>query len=155
MSMGKHSSNIRAATIGDLPAIFVLERSSPTAAHWKESDYRTGIAQPERLVLVAERETSIVGFLVASVATEEWELENIAVSPAALRKGIGRALMNGLINRARQVQAAEIRQEIRASNTAAQKLGLSVGFIQGGRRRDYYQNPTEDALLFKYLLRES
>ena len=133
--MGKHSSNIRAATIGDLPAIFVLERSSPTAAHWKESDYRTAIAQPERLVLIAERETSIVGFLVASVATEEWELENIAVSPAAFRQGIGRALMNGLINRARQAQAAEIRQEIRASNITAQKLGLSAGFIQEGRRR--------------------
>jgi ribosomal protein S18 acetylase RimI-like enzyme len=60
--------------------------------------------------------------------------------------------VNFLIDRAREAGATEIRQEIRVSNTAAQKLGLSVGFIQQGRRPDYYRDPVEDALLFKHLL---
>ena len=102
--------------------------------------------------MAEQGQSEILGFLVASVAIKEWELENIAVTPQAQRGGIGRALMMALIDRARQANATEIRQEIRASNTAAQKLGLSVGFIQEGRRRNYYRDPVEDALLFKHLL---
>lgn len=94
----------------------------------------------------------VVGFLVASTAISEWELENIAVAPESRKQGIGRALLGSLIVRARESGAKEIRQEIRASNSAAQKLGLSVGFIQEGRRPSYYRDPVEDALLFKYLL---
>src|SRR4051812_1198580 len=92
---------IRTADINNLVAILDLEGSSPSAAHWKESDYKRAITQPERLVLIAEQESKILGFLVASIATPEWELENIAVSPATLRQGIGRALMNALIDHAR------------------------------------------------------
>ncbi|OLE14053.1 MAG: ribosomal-protein-alanine N-acetyltransferase [Acidobacteria bacterium 13_1_20CM_4_56_7] len=142
---------IRLATATDVGAILELEHSSPAAAHWKQADYERAITQPERLVLVAERQSKLVGFLVASTATAEWELENIAVSAMAKRQGIGRTLLLALIDSARKAKATEIRQEIRASNTAAQKLGLSLGFLDEGRRPNYYQNPTEDALLFKYL----
>ena len=60
--------------------------------------------------------------------------------------------MEALIDRAGESGASEIRQEIRASNAAAQRLGQSVGFVQRGRRKDYYRNPDEDALLFNYLI---
>jgi len=144
---------IRHARKGDLQAIVAIQGVSPNAAHWPESYYGNALNDPGRLLLVAEQgQSEILGFLVASVAIKEWELENIAVTPQAQRGGIGRALMMALIDRARQANATEIRQEIRASNKAAQKLGLSVGFIQEGRRRNYYRDPVEDALLFKHLL---
>jgi len=144
---------IRDAREGDPPAIVAIQSASPNAAHWPESYYGNALNDPRRLLLVAEQgQSEILGFLVASVAIKEWELENIAVTPQAQRAGIGRALMMALIDRARQANATEIRQEIRASNKAAQKLGLSVGFIQEGRRRNYYRDPVEDALLFKHLL---
>lgn len=144
---------VRDARKTDISAIMGIENASPTAAHWSNSHYGEALSEPERLILVAEQDQSdVVGFLVASTAIWEWELENIAVSPIARRRGIGRTLMTALIDRARQTGATEIRQEIRASNTAAQKLGLSVGFIQQGRRSNYYRDPVEDALLFKHLL---
>ena len=144
---------IRDAREGDSPAIVAIQSASPTAAHWPESHYGNALNDPGRVVLVAEQgQSEILGFLVASVAIKEWELENIAVTPQAQRGGIGRGLMMALIDRARQANATEIRQEIRASNKAAQKLGLSVGFAQEGRRRNYYRDPVEDALLFKHLL---
>lgn len=146
--------SLRLARAVDLPRILQVERDSHSAAHWPEGDYQQAIAQSERLVLVAEKASELLGFLVASTATKEWELENIAVAPAALRRGVGRALMLALIVSARLAKAAEIRQEIRASNTVAQQLGQSLGFVQEGRRRDYYCDPTEDALLFKYLVLE-
>jgi ribosomal protein S18 acetylase RimI-like enzyme len=60
--------------------------------------------------------------------------------------------MSAVIQRAKEAGAGEIRQEIRASNLAAQRLGQALGFIQRGRRKVYYRNPDEDALLFNYLL---
>lgn len=144
---------VRDARKIDISAIMGIQNASPTAAHWSESHYGEGLSEPERLILVAEQDQSgVVGFLVASTAIREWELENIAVSPAARRRGIGRALITALIDRARQTGAREIRQEVRASNLAAQNLGLSVGFVQQGRRSNYYRDPVEDALLFKHLL---
>ena len=145
---------IRVAVPADAAAILRIDRDSPTAAHWPEAKYSQAIEQAERLVLVAEESGELLGFLVASTATVEWELENIAVSKSAQRQGIGCALLKALIDRAKEASASEIRQEIRASNSAAQRLGQSVGFVEQGRRKGYYQGPDEDALLFNYLLGE-
>ena len=154
------SSNVavRLATAKDLISVFGIAHASSSAAHWANSEYERALSSGERVFLVAERVTGeaaeheIVGFLLTSTATQEWELENIAVSPAARRSGIGRALMNALIQHARPSGAVEIRQEIRASNTAAQNLARAVGFLAEGRRKGYYRDPREDALLFRYLV---
>jgi len=143
----------RTATSSDLPAILDIEQHSPAAAHWSSSHYHRALADPKYLVLVAERGTQLFGFLVASIATLEWELENIAVAPTERRRGIGSELMNSLIARAQKQGASEIRQEIRASNLAAQRLWQAIGFEQEGRRNGYYREPAEDALLFKYLVK--
>jgi [ribosomal protein S18]-alanine N-acetyltransferase len=136
--------------------VFGIEHASSSAAHWGHSEYERALNCRERVFLVAEMATGeaanhkILGFLVAWTATQEWELENIAVSPAVRRCGIGRALMNALIQRARP-STVEIRQEIRVSNTAAHNLALSVGFLPGGERKGYYRDPPEGARLFRYL----
>jgi len=144
---------IRNATAEDLVSVFKIEHDAPAAAHWKHSEYEKALNDPERLFLVAAEESDqqVIGFLVAWTGTDEWELENIVVSETARRRGIGRALMRALIEQALHRGAAEIRQELRASNTAAQSLGRSVGFFPEGRRKGYYSQPAEDALLFKYL----
>jgi ribosomal-protein-alanine acetyltransferase len=143
---------IRSATNSDLPTILTIERASPAAAHWGDSEYRLAIDSPHRLVLVADIDSGIVGFLVALTAISEWELENIAVTPDSRRIGIGRALMNALIEAARTARATEIRQEIRASNQPAQRLAQSCGFLQQGRRAAYYQEPVEDAILLHFVI---
>ena len=155
MQPNHESIVIRSLLPDDMPEILQIERDSASAAHWPENEYAKAIPEGNRLVLVAERDSQIRGFLVVSTATSEWELENIAVCLAARRRGIGRALMDALVERARQAKATEIRQEIRASNVAAQMLGQSMGFVQEGRRRGYYRDPVEDALLFKYLVNGS
>jgi ribosomal-protein-alanine N-acetyltransferase len=144
---------IRPATAADLASIVSIERSSDTAAHWNEAEYATAL-HGRRLILVAELASNIVGFLVASTATEEWELENIAVDPTQRKRGVGRALMAALIDYARLAGAVEVRQEIRQSNVSAQALAEQTGFLQEGKRTGYYASPSEDALLFKHLLTE-
>ncbi|HEU5232473.1 MAG TPA: ribosomal protein S18-alanine N-acetyltransferase [Terriglobales bacterium] len=143
---------IRAAIQSDLDAVLAIEQASPTAAHWLRGQYETAISNNQKLFLVAVRRGLILGFVVASTAVQEWELENIAVLPSARRQKIGVGLMQALISAGEQAGAAEIRQEIRRSNVAAHRLGHHVGFVQDGRRRGYYRDPQEDALLFRYLV---
>lgn len=141
---------IRQATLADVQTILAIESISTSAAHWPEREYARVIESSTRLALVAVTGSEILGFVIAHTAVPEWELENIAVHPEARQHGVGRTLMNALIEAARGAGATEIRQEIRASNLPAQELAQSCGFVQEGRRSGYYRQPVEDARLFKY-----
>ena len=160
---------LRSATAADITFIMDLERASPTAAHWTEAQYRQvvqpGGGDPERFVLVAEavpspdaREGSdsisrILGFLIARHVAAEWELENIVVAPAARREGLGKQLLDGLLARAEETNSEAVFLEVRESNTAARSLYQRAGFHQIGRRKSYYANPDEDAILYRRVLR--
>ncbi len=89
-----------------------------------------------------------VGFLVAQCGGPEWELENIAVLPGFRRRGAGAALLSALLEEAGARHAERILLEVRASNQSAIRLYGQAGFQLLARRRGYYQNPTEDSLLF-------
>ncbi len=143
---------VRPATFDDLPAILSLEHHSHKAAHWNEHAYRKAIepgATPERLVLVIE-EGAVLGFLVAQVLADEWEIENIAVSSPARRRGLGSRLVSELLDRARKRGARAVFLEVRESNRAARLLYEKWAFLPAGRRKAYYTDPVEDALLFRF-----
>jgi ribosomal-protein-alanine N-acetyltransferase len=154
---------IRPATAADISFMLILERASPSAAHWTEQQYlqlfQSGSGVPERLVLIADSSSriassddttsSFAGFLVALYVANEWELENIVVATTARRKGLGRQLMEALLTTARQTNSASVFLEVRESNVAARSLYEKLGFRQTGRRPTYYINPSEDALLYR------
>jgi len=143
---------IRSATAADIPSIMQLERQSPTAGHWTAEQYREAFQRDgaTRLVLIAEgKETSTVGFLVAQHLVPEWELENIVVAPTARRKGLGKRLLDALLAAAKKTNSKSVFLEVRESNTAARTLYETAGFAQTGRRKSYYTNPPEDAILYR------
>lgn len=169
--------NIRLATEADLSQLRAISNSASSAAHWSEQQWLdifrsqsparlAWIAeQPERRQVPRERPQSRVeaelggqeapqreifacGFLVAQCGGAEWELENIAVLPALRRLGVGAALLGTLLEEARRRRAERILLEVRASNQSAIRLYSQAGFQLIARRRGYYQNPGEDALLF-------
>jgi ribosomal-protein-alanine acetyltransferase len=88
-----------------------------------------------------------VGFLVAQCGGPEWELENMAVVRGFRRRGVGRALLETLLEAARAGGAERILLEVRTSNLAAIGLYGHAGFAELGRRPGYYRNPPEDALI--------
>lgn len=148
--------NIRLATLHDIPRLIALERACPSAAHWTEQHYRAAIGPaetvPERLVLVAEASPGareIAGFLVARHVAREWELENIVVGPSLRRKGIGQNLLHALFQRATETNSRSVFLEVRESNDSARRLYESAGFHQTGRRKLYYSEPSEDAILYR------
>jgi ribosomal-protein-alanine acetyltransferase len=96
-----------------------------------------------------DQNLQVVGFAVASLLPPEAELELIAVDPAAQRRGLARRLFARLAEELRATQVNEMILEVRASNLPALALYQSLGFVETGRRKDYYQIPVEDALLMR------
>jgi len=141
---------VRPATSADIPALLALEGGSADAAHWSEAEYHRLFAEAERMVLVIE-ENSVEGFIVGRDLGPEWEIENIVVASAVQRRGLGRQLVQKLLDLARICGAQAVFLEVRESNRAARALYSKMGFTESGRRRGYYINPEEDALICKKL----
>lgn len=145
------NATFRFAEAKDLPRLLTLMRTAESVAQWTDEAYSTRIAQ--RCALLANIDRHLVGAVVFSNASPgEWEVENIVVDSAVRRQGIGAALIRELAVRAKEKGALRFHLEVRASNTPAIALYKKLGFIETTRRRGYYQNPEEDAILFSLAL---
>jgi ribosomal-protein-alanine N-acetyltransferase len=150
---------IRAMSVGDVGCVLEIAGSLPHAPQWPESAYLAAMDSQgtrRRIALVAENgEGGVVGFLVASVLAPEAELETVAVAIDAQRVGIGGRLMEALAVELRGSQVSELNLEVRASNLAAVGLYRARGFAECGRRKRYYADPEEDAVLMRMALSEA
>lgn len=145
------NATLRFAVPEDLPRIATLMASAEQAPHWTDAMYLKRIG--EESVLLANVDRHLVGALVFSTASPgEWEIENIVVDPALRKQGIGQALIRELGTRAKELGGIRIHLEVRESNAAAIALYRKLGFAETTRRRAYYRNPDEDALLFTLAL---
>src|SRR5438876_7005616 len=119
---------VRDATETDLPAIRALVEQNSTAAQWTEQHYRELAARDvSRVTLVAEENNTVLGFVVALAATDEWEIENIVVAESRRRRGVAEELLRTLLERARKSRAARVFLDVRASNAAARALYGKLG----------------------------
>jgi [ribosomal protein S18]-alanine N-acetyltransferase len=152
--------SIRRAVLTDVPAIVELERQTPSAAHWSRQQYEnvfvhTRTQASERVIWVNEEKSPtennhlVTAFLVAHRVDTEWELENVVVTEAERRKGIGRQLMQRFVQSARAEHATAIHLEVRLSNSSARAFYEKMGFTETGKRKRYYADPPEDAVIYK------
>jgi ribosomal-protein-alanine N-acetyltransferase len=148
---------IRLANESDLSQLMAMSEAAGSSAHWTWQQWADifGTQVPARAAWIAEEivqgEIRGIGFLVAQNGGVEWELENVAVLPAYLRQGVGRGLLTALLAHSNSVGAERVLLEVRASNVSAIALYRQCGFGLVGRRRDYYRNPIEDALLLVHI----
>ena len=96
----------------------------------------------------------VVGYGVTMVAVQECHLLNLCIHPGWQGQGLGHKLIQHLLKLARQSGAESAFLEVRESNAKARALYRRLGFVEVGRRRDYYprQNGREDALLLSLTL---
>ena len=139
--------------------MLALERDSASAAHWRPEQYDEVFSEvsPRRLALVIEGEgtggeAGVQGFLVARAVESEWEIENIVVAGKARRRGLGARLLGEFIDRVRAEGAESVFLEVRESNRPARALYGRWAFVESGRRKGYYANPTEDAVAYRLSL---
>jgi ribosomal-protein-alanine N-acetyltransferase len=144
---------VRPAEPADLPRLVEIASHSATAAQWNHNEYLNLFRQDNqqgRVALVVEQEGSVVGFIVARQVEDEWEIENIAVTGPARRCGLGTRLLGEFLDSLRQRGGKTVFLEVRESNLAARALYGKWAFLEVGRRKMYYQDPPEDALILKF-----
>ncbi len=144
---------IRGYRPADLAAVLDIQRENRAAGCWAEDDYARLANDPHGFILVAGKENltppQVVGFAAYRSVTEDAELLNLAVTPGQQRRGVGSALVRAGVERLREKGARRVWLEVRESNHGAREFYRRIGFVQQGRRPDYYNDPCEDALLLE------
>lgn len=135
-------------TAADLPAVMAIEASSYSVP-WTEATFRGLLRRRDADCIVATHADRPVGYAVAWSILDQCELGNVAVGRDWRGMGIGRTLVLAVLEKARARGVDEVFLEVRPSNTVAQRLYTAIGFRPVGRRRNYYQQPNEDALVMR------
>lgn len=128
----------------DLSQVISVERRS-FAAPWSLAMFLLELAKPSSVCIGAAQGRRLLGFLICSRYDRDWHLMNIAVDPAARRRGVGRGLLEAMLDRAGRDAAYTL--EVRASNQGAIALYEQFGFRAVGVRPRYYADNGEDALI--------
>ena len=132
-----------------LPEVLAVENAS-FSTPWKEESFLFALEHPELFSFPCIlREGRIVADALDFCLFEEGELQNIAVSPSCRHKGLGRALLRYCVGLAFEKGVQRLLLEVRAGNTAAKSLYETEGFVSYAFRKNYYRNPTEDAILME------
>ncbi len=116
-------------------------------------DFEAELARSYALLRAAKLPEGLAGFALAWRAADELHLTDLGVFPAWRRRGIARRLVLELLSEARAAALRIVLLEVRASNAPALALYRSVGFTELDRRRRYYSDPEEDAVVMQLELR--
>lgn len=137
----------------DLLDVVEIENDSGLSI-WGWDAYRAELERVEAVMLVAVEGVGrgvggsrVAGFVAARINADELHINNIGVREEHRRRGLGTTLLASALMTGRALGAAESVLEVRASNLAAQALYSKAGFKTVGRRKSYYKNPSEDALI--------
>jgi ribosomal-protein-alanine N-acetyltransferase len=136
---------IRRLTYADLPQILAIERRA-FSTPWSLAMFVLELSKPAGICLAALRGRRMLGFLVCSRYDIVWHIMNVAVDPGERRAGVATAMLLDLIDRIDDDEA-RFTLEVRESNEAAIALYQRYGFRAAGRRRRYYQDNGEDAVI--------
>lgn len=120
---------------------------------WSRQALAEELHNPAAVFLVAVEGESVLGYAGMHVVCGEGYIDNIAVFPHNRKKGVGRGLVQALIDWMEHHEGVFLTLEVRPSNKAAVLLYRSAGFEEVGRRKGFYQDPKEDALLLTLPLR--
>ncbi|MFH1143837.1 MAG: ribosomal protein S18-alanine N-acetyltransferase [Candidatus Eisenbacteria bacterium] len=135
---------------GDLEQVLDLERicfSDP----WRRESFIAEIrgAPRVRWPLVAVSAADLGGYVIAWFVADEAQVANLAVAPGERRRGLGSQLLSAVLEEAGRRGCVSVHLEVRPSNAAARSLYDAYGFRPVGRRRHYYADTGEDALVMR------
>lgn len=139
----------RTMTTGDIPRVAHLEQVVFTDP-WSEKVYRETLVLDGVEYIVAcddEAEETIIGAAGVRNIVGVGEITNVMLLPEYRGQGTGRRMLTELMDRGRRLGAKDFTLEVRQSNERAIKLYEKLGFVCEGVRKDFYRNPTENALI--------
>ena len=134
-----------------LPQIQRIEQQS-FSVPWTDAMLRMQLQPDSHVFLTAETDEGVVGYVGMLYVLDEGYISNVAVRPDKRRRGVADALLDALEARARTLLLRFMTLEVRRSNESALALYEKHGYRVVGCRKNYYENPTEDALLMTLVL---
>jgi len=122
-----------------------------SAAQWTPQMFLSEIfLKPKSHCYTIKSNGDMVAYLVFRIVLDEIHFMNLAVHPRWWRRGVGRACVLFALQTGKTRGVTKATLEVRVSNRGAQALYQTFGFRRVGTRRNYYENPKEDALLLTY-----
>ena len=138
---------IRKMTLEDVPTVLVLDQIS-FSLPWPERSFRFELTEnTASRCWVAEVDGRIVGMVVGWLLVDEMHIATIATHPDYRRQGIASKLLLHTLLKSMDEGALTSFLEVRESNLAAQEMYLKFGYEKTGRRKRYYRDNDEDAIL--------
>ena len=117
---------------------------------WSERSVASELDNKLSYWLAAVEDDTVAGYIGSQTVMGETDMMNVAVHPDYRRRGVAEALVNGLVEALKtQMDSHCLTLEVRASNAPAIALYEKLGFAEIGRRKNYYRNPREDALILR------
>ena len=116
---------------------------------WSEKSIASELENALSLWLVAVEGDDVIGYVGSQTVLGWSDMMNVAVHPDHRRKGVGEALVVALEEALKAQESTCLTLEVRASNDPAKALYEKLGFSEVGRRKNYYRNPKEDALIMR------
>ena len=133
----------------DVEAVLAIEYESFTRP-WNRDHFLDELKSVHAFPLVAvDRKETVIGYIFPRLLLDEGHILNVAVNRAFRGKGVGRRLVETVLRDCRDGGAVVVSLEVRMSNVAAISLYRLLGFVETGRRREYYEN-SEDAILMEH-----
>ena len=116
---------------------------------WSEKSVASELENPLSYWLVALEGSTVAGYAGSQTVLGETDMMNVAVRPECRRQGVAEALIAALIAGLKKRESHCLTLEVRESNAPARALYEKLGFLEVGRRKNYYRNPKEDALILR------
>ena len=116
---------------------------------WSENSIASELDNKLSHWLVAVEDDNVVGYVGSQTVLGETDMMNIATHPDYRKQGIATRLILGLVDALEKRGSHSLMLEVRASNETAISIYRKLGFSEVGRRKNYYRNPKEDALILR------
>lgn len=134
-----------------LAAVAALEAQC-FSCPWPSELFARQLTDGRHVLLCAVADDAVVGYGSFEYVLDEGYIGNVAVDSAQRRRGLGRALVEALLEQGRMLGLAFLTLEVRAGNEPARSLYEAMGFQAVGIRKNYYEKPMEDAILMTVFL---
>lgn len=133
------------ATEEHVETVAKIEKSAHVTP-WRLESFQRELTNPDGIFLVAQQDEAVIGYALAWIIVDEAHIVNLAVEAEQRGHGIGRVLVERLLEESRKRGARCATLEVRDGNEAAVGLYRKLGFVEAGLRKRYYQG-VADALI--------
>lgn len=130
----------------DVPFISKLEEKT-FSMPWSADSFLEMISKADARYYVAERDGQLLGGCGVLLIAGEGNITNVVIAPEARNQGIGTAMLRHLMQEGDREGLTAYTLEVRVSNVAAIHVYEKLGFVSAGIRPNFYEKPTEDALI--------